>query len=186
MTMTVLLCTDGSDLATNAIRHSLELLATPDRIVVLAVASAIDPTLVTGTGFAGGVMTFDEKNDIVDAQPPHRNNTSTTRSPNSGSPAPRPSSSRATPAARSAGRRSGCRPASSSSAPTAGVASSAPSWARRRTMSCATAPARCWCTASADLGGGGPDLPPTTHSCGRHTSRRRHHSRDDVAETGIT
>ena len=68
MTMTVLLCTDGSELATNAIRHSLELLATPDQIVVLSVASAIDPTLVTGTGFAGGVMTFDEKNDIVDAQ----------------------------------------------------------------------------------------------------------------------
>jgi len=68
MTMTVLLCTDGSQLATNAIRQSLALLATPDQTVVLSVASPIDPTLVTGTGFAGGVMTYDEKNDIVDAQ----------------------------------------------------------------------------------------------------------------------
>jgi nucleotide-binding universal stress UspA family protein len=68
MTMTVLLCTDGSELATHAIRQSLALLATPDKTVVLSVASPIDPTLVTGTGFAGGVMTYDEKNDIVDAQ----------------------------------------------------------------------------------------------------------------------
>jgi nucleotide-binding universal stress UspA family protein len=63
-----LLCTDGSELALGAIRQGLDLLATPDRIVVLAVASAIDPTLVTGTGFAGGVMTYDEKNDLVEAQ----------------------------------------------------------------------------------------------------------------------
>jgi nucleotide-binding universal stress UspA family protein len=64
----VLLCTDGSDLASNAIRQGLDLLATPDRIVVVSVASPIDPTLVTGTGFAGGVMTYDEKNDLVEAQ----------------------------------------------------------------------------------------------------------------------
>ena len=64
----VLLCTDGSDLATSAIRQGLDLLASPDRIVVVSVAAPIDPTLVTGTGFAGGVMTYDEKNDLVDAQ----------------------------------------------------------------------------------------------------------------------
>lgn len=64
----ILLCTDGSDLASNAIRQGLDLLATPDRIVVVSVASPIDPTLVTGTGFAGGVMTYDEKNDLVEAQ----------------------------------------------------------------------------------------------------------------------
>jgi nucleotide-binding universal stress UspA family protein len=63
-----LLCTDGSDLAMTAIRQSLDLLATPDRIVLVSVASPIDPTLVTGTGFAGGVMTYDEKNDLVEAQ----------------------------------------------------------------------------------------------------------------------
>jgi len=32
------------------------------------VAPAIDPMLVTGTGFAGGVMTYDEKTDLVEAQ----------------------------------------------------------------------------------------------------------------------
>lgn len=68
MTKTVLLCTDGSELALGAIRQALDLLVTPRRIVVLSVASPIDPSLVTGTGFAGGVMTFDEKNDLVDAQ----------------------------------------------------------------------------------------------------------------------
>lgn len=68
MATTVLLCTDGSELALGAIRQALDLLATPDRIVVLSVASPIDPSLVTGTGFAGGVMTFDEKNDLVEAQ----------------------------------------------------------------------------------------------------------------------
>ena len=66
--ITVLLCTDGSDLALTAIRQGLDLLAAPDRIVVLTVASPVDPTLVTGTGFAGGVMTFEEKNDLVEAQ----------------------------------------------------------------------------------------------------------------------
>jgi len=63
-----LLCTDGSDLALGAIRQGLDLLAPPDRIVVVSVASPIDPTLVTGTGFAGGVMTYDDKNDLVEAQ----------------------------------------------------------------------------------------------------------------------
>ncbi len=63
-----LLCTDGSDLAMSAIRQGLDLLAPPDRMVIVSVASPIDPTLVTGTGFAGGVMTYDEKNDLVDAQ----------------------------------------------------------------------------------------------------------------------
>ena len=66
--ITVLLCTDGSDLALTAIRQGLTLLAPADRTVVLTVASPVDPTLVTGTGFAGGVMTFDEKNDLVEAQ----------------------------------------------------------------------------------------------------------------------
>jgi nucleotide-binding universal stress UspA family protein len=65
---TVLLCTDGSELAESAIRQGLDLLRTPERLVVISVASPIDPTLVTGTGFAGGVMSFDEKNDLIEAQ----------------------------------------------------------------------------------------------------------------------
>lgn len=64
----VLLCTDGSELALSAIRQGLDLLAPPARVVLLSVASPIDPTLVTGTGFAGGVMTYEDKNDLVDAQ----------------------------------------------------------------------------------------------------------------------
>ncbi len=64
----VLLCTDGSELALSAMRQGLDLLAPPARIVVVSVAAPIDPTLVTGTGFAGGVMTYDEKNDLVAAQ----------------------------------------------------------------------------------------------------------------------
>lgn len=68
MTNTALLCTDGSELAIEAIRRSLPVLAAPERIVVVSVASAIDPTLVTGTGFAGGVMSYDEKHDLLAAQ----------------------------------------------------------------------------------------------------------------------
>ena len=64
----VLLCTDGSNLALNAIREALDVLAPPSRIVMVSVASTIDPSLVTGTGFAGGVMSLDEKNALVDAQ----------------------------------------------------------------------------------------------------------------------
>ena len=66
--MTVLLCTDGSDLALTAIREGLALLAPAQRTVLLSVAAAVDPTLVTGTGFAGGVMSFDDKNDLIEAQ----------------------------------------------------------------------------------------------------------------------
>jgi len=66
--VTILLCTDGSDLATSAIRQGLHLLAPGDRLVLLTVAPPIDPTLVTGTGFAGGVMSIDDKNDLVEAQ----------------------------------------------------------------------------------------------------------------------
>jgi len=65
---TVLLCTDGSDLALSAIRQGLVLLAPQARTVILAVAPPVDPTLVTGTGFAGGVMSIDDKNDLLQAQ----------------------------------------------------------------------------------------------------------------------
>lgn len=65
---TVLLCTDGSDLALSAIRQGIALLAPPARTVVLTVAPPVDPTLVTGTGFAGGVMSLDDKNDLMEAQ----------------------------------------------------------------------------------------------------------------------
>ena len=65
---TTLLCTDGSELAISALREGLDLLAPADRTVLLTVAPPVDPTLVTGTGFAGGVMSIDDKNDLVEAQ----------------------------------------------------------------------------------------------------------------------
>lgn len=62
---TALLCTDGSPRSIEALRQGLALLAPLDRVVVVTVAAAADPALVTGTGFAGGVMTFDEKQDLM-------------------------------------------------------------------------------------------------------------------------
>ena len=56
MPFTVLLCTDGSDLADAALAEGLAVVP-PDRVVLATVVDAIDPTLVVGTGMAGGVMT---------------------------------------------------------------------------------------------------------------------------------
>jgi nucleotide-binding universal stress UspA family protein len=69
--LTVLVCTDGSELALGAIRAGLAVLAPPARIVVLTVAPPVDPTLVTGTGFAGGVMSLDDTQDLVEIQREH-------------------------------------------------------------------------------------------------------------------
>jgi nucleotide-binding universal stress UspA family protein len=65
---TVLLCTDGSEVALSALREGLAVLAPAKRIIVLTVAPPVDPTLVTGTGFAGGVMSLEEKDELVEAQ----------------------------------------------------------------------------------------------------------------------
>ncbi len=53
MASLVLLCTDGSDVAIEALRHSLPILAPADRTIVLAVESPADADLTAGTGFAG-------------------------------------------------------------------------------------------------------------------------------------
>jgi len=53
MASLVLLCTDGSDVAIEALRDSLPILAPADRTIVLAVESPADADLTTGTGFAG-------------------------------------------------------------------------------------------------------------------------------------
>lgn len=55
MATTTLLCTDGSDVAIQALRTSLPVLAPADRTIVVTVESGADPELTTGTGFAGGV-----------------------------------------------------------------------------------------------------------------------------------
>jgi nucleotide-binding universal stress UspA family protein len=56
VTSTVLLCTDGSDLALDALRRGLDVVAPPDRIVVATVVELVHPVDVVGTGMAGGVI----------------------------------------------------------------------------------------------------------------------------------
>jgi nucleotide-binding universal stress UspA family protein len=56
----VLLCTDGSPAASRALSAGLEVLGAADRTVVATVIEPFDPSLVTGTGFAGGVITPEE------------------------------------------------------------------------------------------------------------------------------
>jgi nucleotide-binding universal stress UspA family protein len=50
----VLLCTDGSDVAIEALRTSLPLLAPADRTIVVTVESPVSATTETGTGFTLG------------------------------------------------------------------------------------------------------------------------------------
>lgn len=51
MRINVLLCTDGSELATTALRNALPALAPAGRTVVLTVQTLVDPDHETGTGF---------------------------------------------------------------------------------------------------------------------------------------
>lgn len=54
MAINVLLCTDGSELATKALREALVVLAPADRMVLLTVETLVDPRHETGTGFTIG------------------------------------------------------------------------------------------------------------------------------------
>jgi nucleotide-binding universal stress UspA family protein len=56
MTSTVLLCTDGSDHALHALASGRALLAPGLVPVIVTVMIEPDPTLVTGAGIAGGVL----------------------------------------------------------------------------------------------------------------------------------
>src|SRR4051794_30478355 len=67
MALSVLLCTDGSDLAHDALREGLALLAQSDRIVLATVIEEPDLSLVVGSGHAGGVMSPDEA-DLLNAE----------------------------------------------------------------------------------------------------------------------
>jgi len=60
MTGTVVLATDGSDLALQALSAGLSLLAPAERVVVVTVIEDHDESLVTGAGHAGGVMSPQE------------------------------------------------------------------------------------------------------------------------------
>jgi nucleotide-binding universal stress UspA family protein len=57
MTSPVVLCTDGSDLSIAALAAGLEVLDPGAPLVLVTVMDEPDPTMMTGTGFAGGVMT---------------------------------------------------------------------------------------------------------------------------------
>jgi nucleotide-binding universal stress UspA family protein len=54
--MTVLLCTDGSPLATTALRRGLEVVGAAGRIVVATVVELTHPVDIVGGGHAGGVV----------------------------------------------------------------------------------------------------------------------------------
>ena len=56
----VLLCTDGSDLSLKALAAGVALLGRDRRFGVVTAADIPDPTALTGTGFAGGVVSPEE------------------------------------------------------------------------------------------------------------------------------
>ena len=60
MPNTVLVAVDGSDLSFDAARAGLALLAPATPVTVVTVVELSDPTLVTGAGMAGGVMSSEE------------------------------------------------------------------------------------------------------------------------------
>ena len=61
---TVIACVDGSDLATESVQDGLGLLQPAERLIVATVVEPVDPTLVTGTGMAGGVISGTEFDEI--------------------------------------------------------------------------------------------------------------------------
>jgi len=67
MTSPVVLCTDGSDLSIAALAAGRALLDPDARLVIVTVMDEPDPTLMTGTGFAGGVMSPEQYDQSLDA-----------------------------------------------------------------------------------------------------------------------
>src|SRR5579862_5566780 len=61
---TVLVAVDGSELALDAARSGLALLAPGAAVAFVTCVEPSDPTLVTGTGMAGGVMSAEELETI--------------------------------------------------------------------------------------------------------------------------
>jgi nucleotide-binding universal stress UspA family protein len=55
----VVLCTDGSDASTRALREGLAVVRDGE-VVLVTVIDPADPMLVTGTGFAGGTLSEEE------------------------------------------------------------------------------------------------------------------------------
>jgi nucleotide-binding universal stress UspA family protein len=52
---TVLMCTDGSELARASLADGLRVLAKPDRVILMTAVSVVAPQDTIGTGMAGGV-----------------------------------------------------------------------------------------------------------------------------------
>jgi nucleotide-binding universal stress UspA family protein len=65
---TVLVAVDGSEASLRAAQVGFGLLQPAATIVVVTVVEPSDPTLVVGTGLAGGVMSADELQEIEDAR----------------------------------------------------------------------------------------------------------------------
>ncbi len=66
-----MLCTDGSDLATEALVAGLRVLGPAERTVVVTVVEPVDASLLLGaSGFAGGVIDEQQYAETVEA---HRN-----------------------------------------------------------------------------------------------------------------
>jgi nucleotide-binding universal stress UspA family protein len=68
MAPTILVAVDGSDASLHAVTAGLSLLSADARVVLVTVVEASDPTLVTGAGMAGGVMSAEELEQIDAAQ----------------------------------------------------------------------------------------------------------------------
>ena len=67
VTAPVLLCTDGSVLAKAALAAGLALVGPDPDVILVTVAEDPDPTLLTGSGLAGGVMSPEAFDDHVAA-----------------------------------------------------------------------------------------------------------------------
>ena len=61
---TVVLCVDGSDAAVQAVDTGWALLKSAERVLVVTVVEETDPTLLTGTGMAGGVVSSEEFEEL--------------------------------------------------------------------------------------------------------------------------
>lgn len=58
---TVLLCTDGSELARASLSDGLRVVAKPDRVVLMMAVTVVAPPDTIGTGIAGGVALTGEQ-----------------------------------------------------------------------------------------------------------------------------
>jgi nucleotide-binding universal stress UspA family protein len=67
MALPILLCTDGSEHALDALAAGVDLLGREPHYVLVTVADAPDPDVLSGTGHAGAEMSADEFDLAVDA-----------------------------------------------------------------------------------------------------------------------